>query len=201
VSGLTEAAPQSDARKGLGLKRLLLLRHAKSAWDNAELPDAARPLSKRGKRTAPLIGQFIAKEGFTPDLILSSSAKRATQTMKRVREAFGEQAKHATLDELYMATPREILTTICDQAGDANTVLVIGHNPGLGDLAAWMVSDGDTADMRRLKEKFPTAALAVIDLPIDHWRDVDDTATNNWNGRLARFVTPRDLAIGEQEDE
>jgi phosphohistidine phosphatase len=176
------------------VKRLILLRHAKSSWDDVELPDAARPLSKRGKRIAPLMGQLLAKEGFMPDLILCSTAKRTVQTMKRILDACGAQPRHEVMDELYMATPREILAAVFEHANHADKVLVIGHNPGLGDLAAWMVNDGDPGAIKRLKEKFPTAAFAVIDLPIDNWRDVDDSQTGNWNGRLVRFATPGDLA-------
>ncbi len=143
----------------------------------------------------------MAREGFVPDLILCSTAKRSVQTMKRVLDACGGHPAHDTLDELYMATPREILTTVFARAGHADKVLVIGHNPGLGDLAAWMVNDGDPSAIKRLKEKFPTAAFAVIDLPIDNWCDVDDTETDNWNGRLIRFATPKELAEGEAGDE
>lgn len=175
------------------MKRLILLRHAKSSWDDSNLPDAARPLSKRGERSAPRIGQLMAKEGYTPDIILCSVAKRAVQTMTHVLPAFGREVTHIVLDELYMATPREILTTIVEHAGHADCILVIGHNPGLGDLAAWMVHDGSSKAVTQLKEKFPTAAFAVIDLPIDDWRELDDTGIDNWSGRLIRFATPRDL--------
>lgn len=175
------------------MKRLILLRHAKSSWDDSNLPDAARPLSKRGERSAPQIGQLMAREGYFPDRVLCSTAKRATQTMKCIVPAFNREIEPVVLDELYMATPREILTTIVEHGGHAGCILVIGHNPGLGDLAAWMLNDGSSKAVAKLKEKFPTAAFAVIDLPIDDWRDLDDTAIDNWSGRLIRFATPRDL--------
>lgn len=175
------------------MKRLLLLRHAKSSWDRADLPDAARPLSKRGERTAPLVGKLIRDEHLIPDLILCSTARRALQTAKRVMDSFHREPPFTEVDELYMATPREILTVLSEHGGDEKSILVIGHNPGLGDLAAWLVTEGDIREVRRLKDKFPTAALAVIDLPIENWHDVADTAVDNWGGKLARFIVPKDL--------
>lgn len=182
---------------GIGVKRLILLRHAKSSWDRPDLPDAARPLSKRGERTAPLIGQLMAREGLVPDRILCSTARRAVQTAKRVVHAFPGESEIEEVDSLYMATPREILSVLGDHGGHENSILVIGHNPGLGDLAAWLVSEGDTRETRRLKDKFPTAALAVIDLPIENWHDLADTVVDSWGGRLVRFAVPRDLETEE----
>ena len=175
------------------MKRLILLRHAKSSWDRTDLPDAARPLSKRGERTAPLIGAFMQRANLLPDLILCSTARRALQTAKRVMDSWQREPHFEEVDALYMATPREILTVLSDHGGHEESILVIGHNPGLGDLAAWLVSDGNSRDVRRLKDKFPTAALAIIDLPIEKWRDLADTAIDNWSGKLMHFVTPRDL--------
>jgi len=175
------------------VKRLILLRHAKSSWDRPDLPDAARPLSKRGERTAPLIGQLIVREGLIPDRILCSTARRAIQTAKRVVDAFPREPEIEEVETLYMATPREILTVLSDHGGHDGSILVIGHNPGLGDLAAWLVNEGEARDVRRLKDKFPTAALAVIDLPIENWHDLADTAVDTWSGRLVRFAVPRDL--------
>lgn len=181
------------------VKRLLLLRHAKSSWDQPDIADAERPLSKRGERSAPLMGQMMAREGFQPDLILCSSAKRTLQTAQRVVAALGSDLAIEELDDLYMATPREILVTIAENAGTAGNVLVIGHNPGLGDLATWLTSDGDSRDLEKLRDKFPTAALAVIDLPIDQWRDFGDTAVDNWSGHLVRFATPREFETEDEE--
>jgi len=179
------------------VKRLILLRHAKSSWDQPDLADSERPLSKRGERSAPLMGQLMAREGYRPDRVLCSAAKRTLQTAKRVVAALDSELAIEELEELYMATPREILTTLVDCAGIANSVLVIGHNPGLGDLATWLASEGDSGDLARLRDKFPTAALAVIDLPIEQWRDLSDTAVDNWSGRLVRFATPKESEAEE----
>lgn len=176
------------------VKRLLLLRHAKSAWDNPDLADSARPLSKRGQRTAPLMGRFMKHGGCLPDLVLCSSAERAIETWKLVAGAWHHPPRHIELPALYMATPREILATLQKYGGDSESVLIIGHNPGLGDLAAWLVADGDAQAIARMRSKFPTAGLAVIDLPIDSWQDLADTTVDTWNGRLIRFATPRDLS-------
>jgi len=178
------------------VKRLILLRHAKSSRDQRELSDADRPLSKRGEQSAPLMGRLIAQEGYIPDRILCSTAKRAVQTGDLILDELSPKPDYRKLDELYMATPRDILVTIGEQADDVQSILVIGHNPGLGDLAAWLVNDGRSKDISRLNDKFPTAGLAVIDLPIDSWNDLSDSTTVNWHGQLVRFATPRD-ATGE----
>ena len=175
------------------MKRLILLRHGKSAWDQPDLADAERPLSKRGERSAPLMGQLMLREGYRPERVLCSTAKRTLQTAKRVVTTLGSDLDVEELDELYMATPREILTAIVENGGAAASILVIGHNPGLGDLAAWLAAEGDSRDLARLRDKFPTAALAVIDLPIEQWRDLGDTAIDNWPGHLVRYVTPREV--------
>jgi phosphohistidine phosphatase len=174
------------------VRRLILLRHAKSSWDQPSLSDAERPLSKRGEHSAPLIGQLLASEGYVPERILCSTAKRAVQTAQYILDAFGRKPAYQELDELYMATPRDILMTVADNAGTAKTILVIGHNPGLDDLATWLINDSKAKDAARLRDKFPTAAAAVIDLPVDNWRDLSDSTTVNWSGRLIRFATPRD---------
>lgn len=135
----------------------------------------------------------MAGKGYRPDLVLCSTAKRAAQTATAVLDAFEPKPKYKELGELYMATPRDILATVTEQGGNTESILVIGHNPGLGDLAAWLINDGDAGEISRLKDKFPTAAFAVIDLPIEHWRELGDTAVNTWNGRLVRFITPREI--------
>lgn len=178
------------------MRRLILLRHAKSSWDQPDLPDADRPLSRRGELSAPVMGQLLAGEGYLPQLILCSTAKRAVQTAHYILNAFSREPAYQELDELYMATPRDILMTVADHAGTAKTILIIGHNPGLGDLATWLVNDGKAKEIARLRDKFPTAACAVIDLPVDDWRDLGDSTIVNWSGRLIRFATPRDTDLG-----
>ncbi len=175
------------------VKRLLLLRHAKSAWDQPDLPDAERPLSKRGHRSAPLIGRFMKKAGFLPDLVLRSTAERVAQTWQHIAATWPHHLSPIALPALYMATPREILATLRAHGGNSDSVLVIGHNPGLGDLATWLTAEGDADAITRMRGKFPTASLAVIDLPIENWQDLADTTVDAWGGRLVRFVTPRDL--------
>ncbi|TXH36214.1 MAG: histidine phosphatase family protein [Rhodospirillaceae bacterium] len=176
------------------MKRLMLLRHAKSAWDQPDLSDAERPLAKRGIKAAPLIGRYIMAEGLIPDLVLCSAAVRAKQTWDLVSATWPHQPRRQQLASLYMATPRDMLSTAREYGGDSDCILIVGHNPGIGDLAAWLVNQGDDAEIRKMREKFSTAALAVIDLPIESWRDFHDTTVSAWNGQLVRFVVPHDLA-------
>jgi phosphohistidine phosphatase len=186
--------PWMPVWEGEALKRLMLLRHAKSAWDEPDLPDAERPLAKRGLKSAPLVGRLMLAEHLIPDLVLCSTARRARQTWELISAAWPHQPRQQQLSGLYMATPRQILAILRDYGGDADAVLVIGHNPGIGDLAAWLVNQGDATDIRRMREKFATAALAVIDLPLEGWHDFRDTSVSTWNGHLTRFVVPHDLA-------
>ncbi|MFC5416409.1 SixA phosphatase family protein [Dongia soli] len=174
----------------------MLLRHAKSARDQPDLPDAERPLAKRGIKAAPLVGRYIMAEGLIPDLVLCSAAVRAKQTWDLVSAAWPHQPRRQQLASLYMATPREMLSTAREYGGDTDSILIVGHNPGIGDLATWLVNQGDAGEITRMQRKFSTAALAVIDLPIESWRDFRDTTVSAWNGQLVRFVVPQDLAAG-----
>ncbi|MET1026857.1 MAG: histidine phosphatase family protein, partial [Dongiaceae bacterium] len=146
-------------------KRLMLLRHAKSAWDQPELSDTERPLSKRGRRAAPLIGQFMLAEGLIPISVLCSTAVRARETWDLVAATWPHPPPQKPIAELYMSTPRDILAILRNKGGDAASLLVIGHNPGLGDLANWLADDGDAEAISRMRQKFPTTGLAIIDLP------------------------------------
>ena len=176
------------------MKRLMLLRHAKSAWNQPNLPDAERPLAKRGIKAAPLIGRYIMAEGLIPDLVLCSAAIPATQPWELVSAAWPHQPRRQQLASLYMATPRDMLSTVREYGGDSDCILIVGHNPGIGDLAAWLVNQGDDAEISKMRGKFSTAALAVIDLPIESWRDFRDTSVSAWNGQFVRFVVPHELA-------
>jgi phosphohistidine phosphatase len=171
------------------MRRLMLLRHAKSDWSEAGTGDHERPLNRRGQETAPKIGAYLAHANLTPDLVICSTAKRTRQTFNLVASAFSKSPPAIFEDRLYLTDRATILNLIRATPRNVHSLLLIGHNPGLHETALALISAGD-ADLRdRLREKFPTAALAVIELAIDDW-----AAIRPHIGRLDRFITPRLLA-------
>jgi phosphohistidine phosphatase len=172
---------------------LLLLRHAKSSWDNPALADFDRPLAKRGKKAAPEIGAALAAKGLRPDLVLCSSAVRARETLELVLNALGPPAPEVRYDEeLYMATPATLIARLRKHVANpasAQHVMLVGHNPGFEELARLLVGSGGAEDRALLAEKFPTCAVAVIAFDAGNWSAVEAGA-----GRLACFLTPKHLA-------
>ncbi len=145
------------------MKTLLVLRHAKSSWSDPALDDHERPLNTRGRRDAPRMGALVREYGLIPDAVISSDAVRARLTAEAVVEA-ARYAGEILLDpRLYMAGPADILSLLRTVDEKAETVMIVGHNPGLEELVAQLT--GDWQDL-------PTAALAQIILPIDQWRDL-----------------------------
>ncbi|MGH6892130.1 MAG: SixA phosphatase family protein [Dongiaceae bacterium] len=169
-------------------KRLILLRHAKSAWDNPSMADFDRPLSNRGRKAAPLVGAHLARRGMVPGLVLCSSAKRAVETLDLVSAGWQPKPTVRKLKSLYLAMPREMLRRVQAVGSDPDCVMLVGHNPGIADLANWLCSEGDAAKRANLRRKFPTGATAVLEFTVDDWRDVDAEA-----GRLIDFSTPRQI--------
>ena len=148
------------------MKRLLILRHAKSSWADTTQDDWQRPLNDRGRRDAPRAGQWLRERAIVPDLILTSGAVRARTTAQAVATASGFSRDLVTDPSLYLAKPAEILDAVSRVGDDYAIVLVVGHNPGLEDLVH--VLTGESHGM-------VTAALVDLELSIDHWRDLDGT--------------------------
>jgi phosphohistidine phosphatase len=162
------------------LKTLLILRHAKSNWHTA-LGDHDRPLNARGERDAPRMGLWVRAQHLTPDLILSSDAVRARMTAEEVARACNYGRDIAFEPLLYLATPDDIIGVLrTTLGGDPQTVMVVGHNPGLEDLLARLTGE---------EEDLPTAALAHVVLPIARWRDL----TRDTRGTLVELYRPKDL--------
>jgi phosphohistidine phosphatase len=157
------------------MKRLYVLRHAKSSWDDADLADHDRPLSARGRRAADAIGRHLRAERIEPELVLCSSSTRTRETLARIGLE-GEIER-----ELYGASAGELIARLRALPGSVESVLVLGHNPGMHDLAR-ALADGPRDD-------YPTGALATIDLDVDDW-----SAIAPGRGRLIDFVRPRELA-------
>ena len=168
-------------------RRLILLRHAKSAWPGGVI-DEERPLSDRGRKAAPVIGAYMAREKLIPDLALVSPARRAQETWQLVRETLPEGIAEREATGIYEVAAHDILAVIQTAEPGIRTLLLVGHNPGLEDLASLLVKDGDAGAVARMREKFPTAGLAVIDFDIGGW---DAVAAGT--GYIERFVTPRFL--------
>lgn len=145
------------------MKTLLLMRHAKSSWSEPALDDHERPLNRRGERDAPAMARVIADGGWVPDLVVSSSARRARQTALVIAESSGWSADVWLTRRLYLAEPREYLAVLGQLPDAASRVLVVGHNPGLEQLASGLSG---------VEWVLPTAALVVFSLDVERWEDV-----------------------------
>ena len=165
-------------------RRVYLLRHAKSSWKDPALADRDRPLSGRGRREAKAMCRHLGQQRVDPDLVLCSTAERARQTLEGVEPAFGRGAVRVER-ELYGAGPTDLLTRLREIAPSVRSVMVIGHNPGLEELALLLAGDG--SERRQLEEKFPTGALATLAFR-GPWAGLEPGAAE-----LVGFVRPRDL--------
>jgi phosphohistidine phosphatase len=163
------------------MKRLLLLRHAKSSWAEGGLADFDRPLNERGLRDAPLVGLHLRAQKIRPDLALCSPAERARQTAALVLEAARLQPLRLRYDErIYEADVSRLLEVVSQIEEEAGEVLIVGHNPGMEALLERL-----TGETRRMT----TAALASITLDVEKWSKVREG-----NGRLEWHVRPKELA-------
>ena len=170
------------------MRRLLLLRHAKSDWPNG-YEDALRPLAERGIGDAPEIGKAMAREGLVPDLALISTAVRTQQTWELVAPEFGKAIPSHDERELYAASEKTLLEIAERTPDEVQTLLICAHNPGIERLARGFAKSGDADAIRRVEKKYPTCGLAVIELPIDKWKNISPPA-----GRLEMFLTPKILS-------
>jgi phosphohistidine phosphatase len=180
------------------MRRLMLLRHAKSDWPG-RISDFERPLAKRGLIAAPLMGRYMAGEGLRPDLALVSTARRTRETWGLVAPELDHGGAGQPIETrfeagIYEAYPEHLLEFARAAPATARTLLMVGHNPGLEDIAAELASSGDEAMLRSMRAKFPTCALAVLDLDIDDWSEA-----GFGRARLERFVTPASIGHGPDE--
>jgi phosphohistidine phosphatase len=163
------------------VKVLLVLRHAKSSWDNPSLADHDRPLNRRGERDAPRMGELLREKQLVPDVIISSDAVRARTTAEAVAEAALYTPAIQFDPRLYAASPDDIVAVLqTTPKASARRVMIVGHNPGLEELVALLT--GEQQDM-------PTAALAHMTLPIERWRDLSTTT----RGALLGVWRPKEL--------
>ena len=173
------------------MRRLMLLRHAKSDWAKPGLRDHDRPLNPRGRDAAQRMGVYMVRHALVPDLIVASTAKRVTETLDLLLPAFDRPPKIVSEPHLYGAGSTALLGIVKEAARTTHSLLLVGHNPGMAEFAALLIASGDVDARQRLIEKFPTAGLAVIDFALDDWAKVHPRG-----GRLDRFVVPRALEAG-----
>lgn len=168
-------------------REILVLRHGKSSWDHLDLEDFDRPLARRGRRDAPRMGRWLAEHDLPPDRILSSPAKRARQTARRVARAMGFDRDRIGYDErIYTAWVGDLLDALSEMPADARRVMLVGHNPGFHELVEHLI--GGPIDAPAGVKAFPTCALARIGVPGD-WSALDEGC-----GELLALVRPRELA-------
>lgn len=170
----------------VSMKRLFLLRHAKSSWGDPDLADHDRPLAPRGRKAAKHIAAYMRGKSFEPSIVLCSSAVRARQTLELVAPAFSERTGIEIEPDLYHAGSKELMTRLQRVSRGAASVLLIGHNPAMQDLVLTLASESEPVEP--IRKKFPTAALAVLDARIEHWEGLEAGVAV-----LADFVTPKRL--------
>jgi len=167
---------------------LSLLRHAKSSWNNPAVPDHDRPLATRGVVDAPLMGRAMTERGIDPDLVLCSSARRTRDTLALVLPELKVEPKVVYEDVLYHASAAEMLEMMRAVPPGASRLMLVGHNPEIHALALDLVGSGPKHYRDKLKDKYPTAGLVVVNFTSGAWQSV----TVN-SGELKLFLTPKDL--------
>ena len=175
------------------MKRLLLLRHAKTEDINKDTPaDRERVLTGRGRRDAPRVGRAMDVRGYVPDLVLCSPSTRTRQTLELAAAEFGRDVQTEFVEEIYDARASELMRLVRGLAASVLRPLLVGHNPGFEDLARSLIRKQDEPEAKELvdalKDKFPTSALAVIDFDIEDWSKLAPGS-----GELHDFIRPKDL--------
>ncbi len=172
-------------------RQLLLLRHAKAVPADAGMADFDRPLAPRGESSAAAIGRYLAEQDLAPDLVLCSPARRTRQTWEIAARQL-PQTKIRFIDELYdFGDGSALLGAIRRLGQDARRLMLVTHNPATQALALALAGMAEKSLRRKMAEKYPTAGLALISFPTGNWAE-----TAEGQGRLDRFVTPRELMAG-----
>jgi phosphohistidine phosphatase len=167
------------------MKTLLLLRHAKSSWDDATLSDFERPLNQRGLWTAPFMGELIKRRGLSPDVIVSSPAERAKETASIVRASAGIAPEIDFDSRIYEAGPNDLRMVVSGLDEKYRSAMLVGHNPGIEAFIYFLTGH---------PERMPTAAMALIELDMDKWNEIAQNI-----GRLVSVIRPKDEMRGSPE--
>jgi phosphohistidine phosphatase len=177
-------------------RRLILLRHAKSAWPD-DVPDHDRPLAPRGRRDAPAAGKWLRKSDYVPDRVLCSTARRARETWQLAEEKLDAHPRTALEGRVYGASTADLLALARLTSADVRTLLIVGHEPAMRELtlelASERTSDAETEELARVRAKYPTAAVAVLSFT-GRWAELGPG-----QARLADFATPGDFSAGHGE--
>ncbi len=172
------------------MRRLMLLRHAKTEHDGPTGRDQDRRLDQRGKKDAAEIGGWIGRHPPFPELVLVSPAVRARQTWDFVWEAMKEHAGEPQVEfvpELYAADPSDLLQAIRHASvSDPKRLMLVGHNPGMHEVALMLTGSGDAAARKALADNLPTSGLVIFDFAVSDWDEV-----GFHRGKLVLFVSPK----------
>jgi phosphohistidine phosphatase len=169
-------------------RRIYLLRHGKSSWSDPGQADRDRPLNARGRAAAERMGAWCADNAAAPELILCSGAARARETLGLLLPHLKSAARIEVEDGLYLAAAPELLARLRRVEDGVKSAMLIGHNPGLHELARLLAGGGEAKALARLEAKFPTAALAEFSFDLKAWRGLDAG-----RARLERLILPREL--------
>lgn len=171
------------------VKKLTLLRHAKSGWDDPVARDFDRPLNPKGRRAAHRIGEYFRSNAIHFDHVAASPAVRVIETIEHVAEGTGGVIAPSWDKRIYLASAVSLLDVVQETDDQHDSLLLVGHNPGLEDLVLLLVPDSAEDQARdQVEEKFPTASIAEISFQVDHWEDIRPNS-----GTLSLFLRPRDL--------
>lgn len=170
------------------MKRLTLLRHAKSSWDDAVARDFDRPLNAKGHRAGRTVGREMRRLGLRFDAVVASPAARVAETLEEVEQGYGGSLAPNFDKRIYLASPEALIEVVKTTDDEVNRLLLAGHSPGLEQLALYLSGVRDTELRSALEEKYPTGAIAEIELPVGSWDDIE-----KGRGTLVRFIRPRDL--------
>jgi phosphohistidine phosphatase len=170
------------------MKRLTLLRHAKSGEDPEAARDFDRQLNAKGRRAARTVGRHMRDEGLQFDAVIASPATRVAETLEEVAAGYGRSLDPVWERRIYLASPDELLDVVRDAPDDADSLLLAGHNPGLEQLVLLLVPQEQEGARGEVARKYPTGSLAELQFDVASWADIGPG-----RGALTRFVRPRDL--------
>lgn len=168
------------------MKTVILMRHAKSGRKNRDVDDHDRPLKKRGRKAAPVMARWLEAQGPAPGIVLCSSSRRTRETVERMRDATPGLPEPEIRPSLYEAGPAALLDELKSLPDDRDSALLVGHQPGLGELLDLLVREVRDAEDRRAFEKFPTAAIAILRADVASWRELGPDSAE-----LTAFAVPR----------
>jgi len=174
------------------MRRLMLLRHAKTERADPGDLDRDRKLTKRGRADASMIGAYMAHHRLVPDLVLVSPAARTAETWTLIAPSFAKTPRAIKDERIYNAGTEQLFNLV-EETHDAGSLLVVGHNPGLHEVALRLIASGEVEEREQLSEKLPTSGLVVIDFSINDWSRLHPRS-----GRLERFVSPRLIAAATE---